>query len=378
MIRSDSLINGSLIVIMLALVLLGLVMVLSSSQFRLLSNPDANVFLFMGGQINRFSIGLACFAYFATTDYNKWERWARPIMILNLILLALVLTPLGDTAKGAQRWLNIGFRFQPSDITKLAVIFYLSSVWAERRDQLGSFFRGVFFPLLLVAFTLGLILLQPDHGTVFFIGVVAISIWFCVGGKLMHMVPGAIAFAAAIGAALYAKPVLWQRITAFMEPEKYATTKYYQVLQAKIGFAHGGLTGAGIGEGVQQLGFMPESHTDFIFAIIGEELGFINCSIIVAAFLLIVLIGYWIAIRCENPFGALLCVGCSTAIGFQSALNIAVVTGSVPTTGIALPFISYGGSALIINMIMVGLMVSVARETFDIEPAARPRSKRAK
>ncbi len=377
MMRSDSLINGSLIVLMLGLVLLGLVMVLSSSQFMLLKNPDTNVYQFMGRQLIRFSIGLACFIYFATADYNQWERWARPIMILNLILLALVLTPLGDSAKGAQRWLQVGLRFQPSDLTKLAVIFYLAAVWAERRDQLESFFKGVFFPLALVGFTLALILLQPDHGTAFFIGIVAISLWFCAGGKMMHMVPGAAAFATAIGAALYAKPHLWQRITAFMEPEKYASSKYYQVLQAKIGFAHGGLTGVGIGDGVQQLGFMPESHTDFIFAIIGEELGFVNCSLLVAAFMLIVIIGYWIAIRCENPFGSLICVGCATAIGFQSALNIAVVTGSVPTTGIALPFISYGGSALIINMIMIGLMVRVARETFDIEPSTPARRRRA-
>ncbi|MBI1387866.1 MAG: stage V sporulation protein E [bacterium] len=370
-IRSHSLINGTLLALTLALVLLGVVMVLSSSQFLLTKGTDNNVYQYMGRQLMRFSIGLACLFFFAGLDYNRWEKWARPMMILNIVLLVLVLF-IGREIKGSRRWI---MGFQPSDMTKLAVIFYLSSVWAERREQLGSFFKGVLFPALFVSIPLALILKQPDHGTVFFIGVVCFAIWFAAGGRLTHLLPVAAVFIAAVVIGIYTKPVLWERINAFMHPELYMDSKGYQIVQAKIGFAHGGVWGVGLGEGVQQLGFTPESHTDMIFSIMGEELGFMNCAAVVIAYMLMVLLGYWVALRCENPFGSLVAVGCSTAIGFQAALNIAVVTGSIPTTGISLPFISYGGSALIINMIMVGLLISVARETFDAPPIA-PESRR--
>lgn len=375
MTRSSSLITGTMLFITIGLVLTGVVMVLSSSQFVLIRGVDQNVYQFMGRQLIRFSIGLALLAWFATVDYNRWERWARPIFVLNLLLLALVLSPLGIHINGAQRWLKLGITFQPSDLTKLAVICYLAAVWAERRDDLDAFFKGVFFPLTLVGFSLLLILQQPDHGTAGFIGILAIVMWFCAGGRLAHMAPAAAVLVGGVGTALFYKPHLWKRITAFMNPEEHAASGYYQVLQAKIGFAHGGAWGVGLGEGVQQM-FTPESHTDFIFATIGEELGFAACAVVLASFMMLVVLGYWTAYRCSNPFGSLVCVGCATAIGLQAALNIAVVSGSVPTTGISLPFISYGGSALIINMIMVGLMIRIARETFEIEAEAPRRARR--
>ena len=170
--------------------------------------------------------------------------------------------------------------------------------------------------------------------------------------------------------ALYQKPLLFERISAYLHPEQYPKLTY-QVNQAVRGISYGGMWGAGLGEGMQQLGFIPEVHTDFIFATMGEELGFVKCSLVLSMYLMLTVFGYWIAIRCGNTFGQLLAVGCTTAIGFQAALNIAVVTGSIPTTGISLPFISYGGSSLTIFMSMVGLLINIARDAFMTDRPAR-------
>lgn len=365
MIRSGNMTIGTLFFITVMLALLGITMILSASQ-NYLRNPDLNIYGFMGKQIMWFSLGLVGMGFFAVTDFNNWERWARWILLGNIVLLALVFTPLGNEVNGARRWLNVGMNLgQPSDLTKLAVIFYLAAVWAERQEMLTQFWRSVFFPLCFVALALALILKQPDHGTVAFVGMVAMVMWFTAGGRLWHMVPVFVLFTLVVVVALYNKPALFERIEAFLNPDAFSNTKAFQIKQAMIGFAHGGMWGTGFGNGVQQLGYTPEAHTDFIFSIMGEELGFVKCSLVVMAYLTIVLIGFTIAIRCENPFGRLLAVGCTTAIGLQAALNIAVVTGSVPTTGIALPFLSFGGSALLINMSMVGILMSVAKETFD-------------
>lgn len=366
MIRSGNMAIGTLFLVTVSLALLGIIMILSASQ-EVLSNPERNIYGFMGKQVMWFSLGLIGMGFFAVTDFNRWERWARWLLLFNIILLALVLfTPLGNEVNGARRWLRLGMNLgQPSDLTKIAVIFYLAAIWAERQDLLSHFWRSVFFPLTFVGIALALILKQPDHGTVAFIGVVAMVMWFTAGGRLMHMVPVFLLFVVVVAVALYHKPALFQRIDAFLNPEAYSMGKGFQIRQAMIGFAHGGMWGVGFGDGLQQMGFTPEAHTDFIFSVMGEELGFVKCSLVILAYLLIVCIGYTTAIRCENPFGRLLAVGCTTAIGVQAALNIAVVTGSVPTTGIALPFLSFGGSALLINMSMVGLLMSVAKETFD-------------
>jgi len=377
--RSGSLVIGSLFALTISLVLLGIIMVLSSSQFVLTSGTDQNVYQYMGRQLMWFSIGLAGMGFFSAMDYNRWERYSRFLLVVTLFLLVLVLSPLGEERNGAQRWLYFGpIGGQPSDLAKLTVIFYLSSVWADRQDKLYSFWKGVFFPMIVVGLTLFLIILEPDNGTAFFIGMTAVVIWFVAGGRLLHLIPAGVALCSAILFAIYTKPHLFERIKAFLNPEEYKMSKYYQVWQSLIGFAYGGVWGAGLGEGKQQLGFTPFPHTDFIFSTMGEELGFINCSIVLMMFLGLILLGYYVALKCSNPFGSLLAVGCTSAIGLQALLNIAVVTGSIPTTGISLPFISYGGSSLLISMSMVGLIMSVAKDTFVSESRVESSSKRAR
>ena len=365
MIRTGSFVIGSLFILTVSLVLLGVIMVLSSSQFIFSHSFRGNVYEYMGRQLIWFSVGLAGLAFFYLCDYNLWERNARWIMLAACLLLALVFSPLGHEVNGGRRWVRLlGFNFQPSDFSKVAVIIYLAAVWADRSEQLASFLKGVFFPMLLVGFSLVMIVLEPDHGTAFFIGLVALVIWFAAGGRLMHMVPMFFVLTTSIIWAIYQKPHLYDRIRAYWHPEIYRDSKYYQVFQSLIGFAHGGWWGVGWGEGVQQLGFTPFPHTDCIFSIMGEELGFVKCSLVLLAYLAIVLFGLGVALHCSNPFGRLLAVGCTTALGLQAGLNIAVVTGSIPTTGVALPLISYGGSSLTITMSMMGLLMSVAKDAY--------------
>ncbi|MGI6455737.1 MAG: putative lipid II flippase FtsW [bacterium] len=372
---TGSFVIGSLFMLTIGLVLLGIIMVLSSSQFVLTSGTDKNVYQYMGRQLMWFSVGLAAMGFFAAIDYNRWERYARPALLISTGLLGAVLI-FGPDINGAKRWLIIfGFQFQPSEVAKIAVIWYLASVWAERDDRLEHFYPGVFYPMLLVGFVLLLIVMEPDNGTTFFIGITCAVLWYAAGGNIRHMVPAGVLFCSGVLFAIYSKPRLYERILAYLNPEDYKSSSYYQVYQATLAFAHGGFWGAGLGEGQQQLGFTPYPHTDFIFSTMGEELGFVKCSLVLLAFLGIILLGLFTAIRSSNPFGSLLAVGCTTAIGAQAAINIAVVTGSIPNTGIALPFLSYGGSSLMVSMSMVGMIISVARETFAYE-SSFPRSKR--
>ncbi|MFB3784953.1 MAG: FtsW/RodA/SpoVE family cell cycle protein [bacterium] len=365
MIRTGPFVVGALFVLTLGLVMLGIIMVLSASQFVFSSaNPDRNMYQYMGKQLISFSLGLACLGFCSTRDYNRWDRWSRALMVLAIGLLVFVLF-FGPKVNGARRWIVVfGLQFQPSEFTKLAVILYLSSVWAGRYERLGSFFKGVMFPMSLVVTALGLILLEPSHSATLFIGVLSVSIWYVAGGRIRHVIPFFAALCVAVLVALYQKPYLLERIYAFFQPGAYKD-KSFHVEQAEIGFAHGGMWGVGLGEGQQTLGFIPFVHTDFIFAAMGEELGFVKCSLVLLIFLAIVWLGFTIALRCQNPFGRLLATGCTAALGMQSAINIAVVTGCLPTTGISLPFISYGGSSLCVSMAMIGLLMSVAKETFD-------------
>lgn len=368
---TGNLIVGSLFVITLTLVLLGVVSVLSASQFVFSRNPDHNVYAYMGRQLMYFSLGLGGLAFFAFCDYNRWESRSLHLMLFSMALLALVLTPMGTEVNGARRWLRVlGFSVQPSDILKFSVIVYLAAVWAERRGGMESFFRGVLRPLLVTGAALALVVAEPDHSTTAYIGALALVVWFAAGGRLTHLAPVFVLLIIGIIFALYHKPHLYERLLAFWNPEAYPD-KNYQVIQAIRGIGYGGMWGAGLGEGMQQLGFIPEIHTDFIFATIGEELGFVKSAAVLGLYAMLCVLGFWIAIRCGNPFGKLLAVGCTAAIGMQAGLNVAVVTGCVPTTGISLPFISYGGSSLTVFMSMVGLLMSVARDTFVTETYAR-------
>lgn len=380
MIRTSTFVIGSLFALAIILSLLGVIMVFSASQdvfakVAMEKIEQQNVYQTMGKQLMWISLGLACMGFFYVCDFNVWDRYSRVIILIVIVLLAVVLSPAGVLRNGARRWVPVGpFQFQPSEFAKLAVILYLSAIWAGRPDRVSSL-KGVIFPLLLVGAILTLILLEPNNSTTLFIGMIALTVWFVAGGRLLHLAPGGVVLCVTVAVALYKKPHLWERISAWIHPDQFPD-KAYHFLRARDGFAHGGLWGVGLGDGSGQYGFIPEPQTDFIFSIMGEELGFVNCALVIVVFIILTALGYWIAIRCSNPFGRLVAAGCTTALGFQAIFNLAVVTGSIPTTGIALPFISYGGSSLLASMAMVGLLMNIAKESFDADSApTRPRKR---
>jgi cell division protein FtsW len=379
MMRTGPFVIGALFFLTIVLVLLGVIVVFSASQYvftkvALENINNSNVYNNMGKQLMGISLGLALLCFFYLCDFNIWERYSRWIMLLAIVLLALVFPPFGQKINGAYRWLGVGpFRFQPSEFAKIAVILYLSSAWAGRIDRVRSITK-VFFPIMFVGMALGLILIEPNNSTTFLIGMIVLSIWFVAGGRLLHLAPVFVAFCCSILTALYYKPNLFLRIKGWLDPDKYPDTAL-QFITARNSFAHGGLWGVGLGEGQGQF-HIPEAHTDYIFSIMGEELGFVLCALVICLYLALGLLGFWIAMRCSNPFGRLVAVGCTTVLILQATLNIAVVTGCLPTTGLALPFLSYGRSSLLVSMSLVGLLMNVAKESFDAESAPASPDKR--
>lgn len=355
---------SALFILTMSLVLFGIIMVFSSSSGILLIKGD-NVYIKMGNQLMFLSISLAGMTFFSLYDYNQWERKARWLFLFTIVLLALVFSPFGKEVNGAHRWIDLPlFNLQPSEVLKLTLILYLAAAWADRRDELQYISSKLFFPLVFVGLAVGLVVIEPDKSTTVLLGLIIASMWFTAGGKILHLAPVATVFVSGIVYLLVNAQYSSARIQAWLEPEKFKSDEAQQMIQSMNSFALGGFWGRGLGEGFQKLGFVPEVHTDFIFSTIGEEMGFVWCAIILMMFLGIVLLGYWIALKCSNPFGRLIAIGITATIGLQVAMNVAVVTGAVPTTGISLPFISYGGSSLLIFLCMIGLLMNVARDTF--------------
>jgi cell division protein FtsW len=308
-------------------------------------------------------LGLVACVAVASLDY-RWLRGVVWVLLgLSLVLLVLVFVPgLGSRSHGASRWLRLGgLRFQPSELAKVALIIALARYGERWQQQMRSFRCGVVLPGLFIGATLALIFLEPDWGTTILLATVGAAMLLLAGARWAHLVPLGVLSAATLVIGLLHNPVRWRRMLAFLHPEQYKDGVGYQAYQAMIALGSGGWLGVGLGNGRQKLGFVPEQHTDFILSVIGEELGLIATLAVLVALLVLVLCGLFIAWRSREPFGFLLASGISLMIGLQAAIHIGVVTSSLPNKGLPLPFISYGGSNLLVMLISVGLLLSVAR-----------------
>jgi cell division protein FtsW len=292
----------------------------------------------------------------------KWLRWG--LIALALFLLVIVLIPgIGKVAGGARRWLSVGIgQFQPSELAKLAAIVFLAWYGDLHARRMGEFKAGYLYPILAVGLTMGLIFLEPDWGTALLIGTVAGGMLIAAGTKLRYLLTTAALGLVLLVAAIWHNDVRRERLLAFLDLEKYKETTGYQQWQAQLALGAGGWEGKGLGDGRQKLGFVPEHHTDFILSVIGEELGALASLGVLATFVAIVLAGTFIAMRARDTFSQLLAAGITMMIGLQAIINVAVVTASLPNKGISLPFISYGGSNLVVMLGCVGLLLSVARD----------------
>ena len=359
----------ALIIAIAGLLAFGLIMVYSSSVVTAYT-AYRNQFYFFFKQLFSACIGLAAMLILMRVDYHVLRALSVPALGGAVVLLAAVLVPgIGSEVYGAQRWISLGqFQLQPSELAKLALVLYIAHWMTSKREQVSDFANGLLPFGVLLTIVVALLMKQPDMGTTIVIVTTAVAIFFVAGASLTHLalLSGIGAFAGVL--LIRVAPYRMERLTAFVDPWANPQAASYHVVQSLLAFGAGGATGVGLGVGRQKFFHLPFPHTDSIFAVVGEELGLIGTVPVVLAFLFFAYRGLRIAWYAPDQFGRLLAVGVTGGIAFQAMLNMAVLTSSVPFTGITLPFISYGGSSLISTLAACGVLLNVSRQTVATSP----------
>jgi len=352
-----------LLVVTLLLLAIGVVMVYSASSAVALARYD-DAGYFLKRQLLWVGFGVAVMMVTAHMNVWGWQRLALPLLVGSAALLVVVLLPqFGTEVNGARRWLRWGgWSFQPSELAKLAVICYLASYAARHDARVRDFWRGLLPPVLISGAVVMLVLAQPDLGTAAVIAALTMVLLFVGRAKLVHLGGLILAAAPVLAVLIAASPYRRQRVLAFLNPWEDAQASGFQIVQSFLAMGSGGWWGLGLGESRQKLFFLPEPHTDFIYSVIGEELGLVGCLIVLALFALLIWRGLLIASRAEEPFIRYLAVGLTAMIGLQALLHMAVVTGLLPTKGLTLPLLSYGGSSLVVDLAAVGMLVAIGRQ----------------
>lgn len=350
--------------IMVAVVLLtaiGLVMVFSASS-SLADKRYADSAYFLKRQAVHLSVGLLVMLALARLDYGRLHKLTYPILIGTVLALLLVFIPgVGHKAGGAYRWLNLYFtRLQPGELAKLALVFYLAYSLSTHQDQIKSFSRG-FLPNMAVACVLTfLVVLEPDLGTAVTLMALASIVLFVAGTRFTYLGAMGLLALPVLGILLFKVSWRLDRILTFLNPWADPKGTGWQIIHSFLALGSGGFTGAGLSASKQKLFYLPEPHTDFIFSVLGEELGFWGVSLVLGLFMVLIWRGIKTALEARDLYGTYLAFGCTLVIGVQAFVNVAVVMGLLPTKGLTLPFISYGGSSLLVNLACVGLLLSVA------------------
>lgn len=354
--------------LVLLLMGIGLVMLLSASfPSAYYDNSDPVKYFRQQGV---FAIaGVAAMLFIGKINYQRFRGAAKPLLYLSIVLLVLVIipgNPIALTRNNATRWLgirNTSFQFQPSEVAKMAVVLYFSDTISKKKDKMNTTRYGV-APYVLILGVLSILMMLEPHlsGTVLLLG--AGAVLMLVGGINLSWVAAAMAGAGGIAFLMFSGVIKYgqSRLAMWQNPWLDARGDGYQLVQSLYAIGSGGLWGVGLGRSRQKFLYLPEEHNDFIFAIVCEELGLIGATIIMLLFAALILRGYWIALHARDRFGSLLVVGITTLIAMQTFLNIGVVTGLLPTTGISLPFFSYGGTALLIQLAEMGVVLSVSRQ----------------
>lgn len=345
-----------------ALVVLGVVMVLSASSIAAYTEYGSS-FLFFRRQVLYAAIGAVCFLVASRMPYARWKDVAAPLVLGTVGLLVLVLIPsVGERAGGAARWIEVGpLTVQPSEFAKLAVIVFAAALLAGRWKRLTDV-RTLAIPLAPVVGVVGaLILLQPDLGTAVILVLAVFVLVFAAGARLKHLLVGALGAGVLGFALIFAEGYRWSRFVAFLNPWADPQGGGYQSIQSLIALTSGGPFGLGLGASRQKWLYVPNAHTDFIYSIIGEELGLLGNLVVLALFGALIVAGVRIAARAPDAFGRLLGAGVVGLIGVQALVNLGAVTGLLPITGVPLPFVSFGGSSLVVSMIAMGILVSIGR-----------------
>jgi cell division protein FtsW len=357
----------------LGMLVIGIVMLFSTSAFARDSHGD--VYFFIRRQAIWLGIGLAVCTVAALIDYHFWQRTWWLWFGLAFIALALCFVPhLGMRINGSRRWVGLGqFGFQPSEIAKIAAVFFLAAWFSRYEKATSSLLRGFVLPLAIVTLLLALILTEVDLGTTVLLGATAFVVMFVAGVNPMLLSMVSLAGAGGILFLATQMSERMGRLAAFLDPERFKQDAGLQQMQALIAWGSGGMEGLGLGNGRQKMLYLPYAHTDFIFPIIGEELGLRVSLLVVFLFVVIIVCGMMIALHAKDRFGLLLGCGVVSLLALQAAVNIGVTTSLLPNKGLPLPFISYGGSNLAASLFGIGLLLNIYRQGV-LEPMHKKRT----
>ena len=356
--------RSSLFVIVMILVAIGIVMIYSTSAIYANDRMHDSLY-FLKRHLVYLAAGFIMMLLAMTVNIQTLKKLAKPIMAFSCLLLVLVLIPhIGRETAGARRWFRIGpLNFQPSEFAKIAVLIYLADLMARKEKVVKSFIHGYLSPILVLGFVLGLVLLEPDLGTAIAISVIGTLILFVSGVRPLYIFTSILASIPALYVLLFRVPYRRKRMMIFLNPWSDKRGAGFQIIQSFVALGSGGLLGVGLGQSRQKLFYLPASHTDFIFSIIGEELGFLGAAAVVVLFILFVWEGMKITLRAEGRFEKLLSMALVSLIALEAVINIGVTAGVLPTKGLPLPFISYGGTSLMFHLTAVGLLLNIAKSS---------------
>lgn len=360
-----------IMIIVFLLLGIGLVMVYSSSQVTAyLTYGDSSHYF--RRQLIWASAGLILLYITMNIPYAKYQK-VLPLLLFSLFLMMiLVPTSLGVSEGGAQRWLNLGFvSIQPSEFVKIGIIIYLASLYSKKQEYIDQFWRGVAPPLFVVGVFFGLILIQRDLGTAMMIVMIAVIILFCSGARFKHMFALALTTGSLFVIFSFIQPYRLQRLISYRDPWADPLGDGYQLIQSLYAIGNGGIFGTGFGNSLQKYAYLPAAHTDFILSIIAEEMGLVGIAVIIFLYTVLILRGIKVSTQAPDSFGILLGLGIISMLGIQSLVNIGVVSGVLPITGITLPFISYGGSSLWLTMISMGVLLNISRYMKNSPPVKK-------
>jgi len=357
-------IDYGLLCAILVLLFIGIVMVYSSSTYYALYQKNVyNTEFYFYKEITWAIVGIVGMFVTMSIDYHVYKKWTPWLVLITLAFLVLVLF-IGSDINGAVRWIRLGpLSFQPSELAKYVVVLYLALLIDKRKGKINKFKEGTIFYLAVAGFFAGLILLERNLSITAVVMMVAFIMILVGGAKISHLFSLLPVGLVAGIVLIFTQKYRLKRLTSFLDPWSSTSGDSYQLIQSLYALGSGGIFGVGLGNSRQKALFMPEPHNDFIFAIIGEELGLIGCIVIVLIFMFLVIKGISIAIKSRDNYGFLLAVGIISVIAIQAIINIAVVSGSMPVTGVPMPFISYGGTSLVFNLGAMGILLNISRQS---------------
>ena len=355
-------VRTSIFVTVAALVAIGIVMIYSASAIYADSTMKDSMY-FLKRHMIYLTLGFVMMIAAMFADLSKLRTMAKPLMLVAVALLVLVLVPhIGRETAGARRWFRLGMiNFQPSEFVKIAIIIYMADFISRKEAVMKSFLRGYLPAMAVLGFIVGLVLIEPDLGTAVTISLITIIMLFVGGLRPVYIFASILASLPVLYALLFSVSYRRKRMLAFLNPWADRRGTGFQIIQSFVALGSGGLFGVGLGQSRQKLFYLPASHTDFIFSIIGEELGFIGTASVVVLFGIFIWQGMKIAFKAMGTFERMTSLGIVSLIGFEAIINIGVTAGALPTKGLPLPFISYGGTGLVFHLMAVGILLNIAR-----------------